>query len=240
MHNFCHRCGGEVSATGAYASDGHAPFCPHCGAPQLLLSDYTEPQSTGSGAEISGAGSSTGSLPPPRPNQIEWKTALRSAGLVAAVAVVLSVLASRIPSVSLVSTVWVVSASLTTLALYQRSRPLAAMNAGVGARIGVLVGVTLAFSLGAALSVGTVVARFGLHTMSTFDSDMTQAMKQQVETLSATRPIPPESLELINSLQFRTTMMLSGFAMVLGFIFILSIFGGAIGGLLRTRRRPTA
>ena len=78
MHEFCHRCGGELSA-----SDGSSPFCPHCGAPQIYLLDH-EPA-----AEIA-ATDTTGAAPPPAPRQVEWKTAIRCALLVAAVAAVLS------------------------------------------------------------------------------------------------------------------------------------------------------
>ncbi len=159
-----------------------------------------------------------------------------SSAIVAAVAAVLSLLAARIPTTSPLSTIWVVSASLTTLAMYQRRRPLASMNAGVGAKIGILVGIVLVLFLGATLSIGLVVARYGLHSMASFDADAAQAMKMQVEQLAATRPLPPDSLALVNSPQFRTTMMMMGFGIVLFGILVISIFGGAVGGLLRTRR----
>lgn len=222
------------------SSDGRSPFCPHCGAPQLLLSDYAEPLSTGTEEAVFPVATSTGNLPPPRPNQIDWKLALRSATIVAGIAVVLSAIGAKIPNVSPISTIWIISSSLTTLALYQRRRPLASMNAGIGAKIGILVGITLVFALGAALSVGTVIARFSLHAMGGFDSDTARAMKLQIDQVSATRPIPAESMALINSLQFRTTMMLAGFGIVLFFVFLISIFGGAVAGLLRTRRAPVA
>lgn len=233
MHEICHRCGGELPAVG-FASDGRSPFCPHCGSPQLLLSDYTEPLSTG--IEVAATGASTGTLPPPRPNQVDWQMALRGSVIVGAIASFLSVVAARIPNVSVVSSVWIVSASLTTLALYQRRRPLASMNAGVGAKIGILVGITLAFFLAATLSTGLVVARFVLHNLSGFDAEIAMAMKLQLQQLAAARPIPPDSLALINSLQFRATMMLTTFGIILFAILLISIFGGAIGGMLRTRR----
>ncbi len=238
MQDVCHRCGGDLFAAQLNTSDGRPPFCPHCGAPQLLLSDYAEPLSTGAEATLSEA--SSGSLPPPRPDQVDWRLAIRSAVVVAGIAVLLSVVAARLPNLSPLSTIWVISASLTTLALYQRRRPLAMMNAGIGARIGILVGITLAFFLGTALAIGMVVARFGLHSMSSFDNDTAQAMKAQLDQLATTRPIPPESLSLINSLQFRTTMMLTGFALLLLFIFMVSVFGGALAGLLRARRTTAA
>lgn len=182
------------------------------------------------------AGPSTGTLPPPRPNQIDWRMAIELAAIVAAVAAVLSLLAARLPNISPLSTVWVVSASLTTLAMYQRRRPLATMNAGIGARIGMLVGVALVLALGATLSAGMAVARYKLHSMSGFDADTAQAMKVQIDQLAATRPVPPESLAMINSVEFRTAMMLTGFGIAFVGVFLVSIFGGVVGGLLRTRR----
>jgi hypothetical protein len=235
MPEFCHRCGGELSPL---AGDGRPPFCPHCGAPQLLLSEYTEPLSTAASSDAF-AGPTAGTLPPPRPNHVDWKMALGSAAIVGAVAAVLSAISARSPNLSPISTIWIISASLTTLAIYQRRRPLASMNAGVGAKIGMLVGIVLATFLGAMLSVGLVIARYGLHSLSGFDADMAQAMKAQVQQLAASRPVPPESLALINSLQFRTTMMLTGVGLVLFFVLLISIFGGAVGGMLRTRRLGT-
>lgn len=199
-----------------------------------MLSDYTEPLSTG--LEAASDGASTGTLPPPRPNQVDWRMAVRLAVSVAIIAAGLSLLAARVPPASLVSTLWIVSASLTTLSMYQRRRPLASMNAGIGARIGTLVGVALVFFLGIALAAGMAVARFWLHSMSTFDAETAQALKAQIDQLAASRPIPPDSLALIQAPEFRVAMMLTGFGIVFGGVFLISIFGGAIGGLLRRHR----
>jgi hypothetical protein len=234
MRELCHRCGGELPVGESPAAGDNSAFCPHCGAPQLLLSDYSEPLSTG--AE---AGASTGALPPPRPNLIDWQLALRSAAFVAAVGAVLSAIAAGVPGVLLISTVWTVSASLTTLALYQRRRPLALMNAGVGAKIGILVGIVVVFFLGATLSAGMVVARFGLHNMANFDTETAQTfqnLKQRMNEVAAAHPgSPPISLP-IDTAEFRAAISLLGYGMVLFGIFVVSIFGGALGGLLRTRR----
>ena len=195
--------------------------------------DYTEPLSTGADLPI---GASSGTLPPPRPDQIDWKIAIRIAAVVAAVGASLSLVSARVPNLSPLSTVWVVSASLTTLAMYQRRRPSTLMNAGIGAKLGVVVGLALVFFLGAALSLGMVVARYKLHTMSNFDAETARALKMQMDQLAATRPIPPNSLALINSPEFRAAMMLTGFGIAFSGVFLISIFGGAVGGLLRTRR----
>ncbi len=200
----------------------------------MLLSDWSEPLSTGTEGAI--AGPSTGTLPPPRPNQIDWRMAVQIAAIVAVVGAALSLLAAKLPNIVPLSTIWVVSASLTTLAMYQRRRPLAIMNAGVGARIGTLVGLALVFFLGVALAAGLVVARYKLHDLAGFDAGTEQAVKIQLDQLAATRPVPPENLALINSIEFRTAMVLTGFGIAFAGVFVISIFGGAVGGLLRTRR----
>jgi hypothetical protein len=201
-----------------------------------MLSDYAEPLSTGTETQ----GVSTGALPPPRPNAIDWKMAVRSSAVVAGIAVALSAAAAKIPNISPLSTIWIISASLTTLALYQRRRPMASMNAGIGAKIGILVGVTLAFALGAALSVGVVVARFGLHALAAFDAAIAQVMKQLIDQVAAKQTIAPEQIAFINTIQFRTGYMLFVFAIVLVLVFLVSVFGGAVAGLLRTRRSTLA
>ena len=127
-------------------------------------------QQTG-GAEAN----TTGAIPPPRPQQVEWKTAIRCAVLVAGVAAGLSVVSQRVQVISLLSLLWTISGSIITLALYQRRRPLAWMDAGVGARIGLVVGLALVACLGVAWGVGGLVARYGLHSMAAFDAQLTAA-----------------------------------------------------------------
>src|SRR5260370_1266085 len=100
MREFCHRCGGELPA-----GDGPAPFCPHRGAPPIYLMDHEQPAETAEGG-------TTGAVPPPRPPQGGWETAVRCAALVALVAGVLSVVATKVPVLSPLSSLWTISGSL--------------------------------------------------------------------------------------------------------------------------------
>src|SRR5271168_2061306 len=199
MHQYCHRCGGELPA-----SDGASPFCPHCGSPQIFLQDYE--QQTG-GAEAD----TTGAVPPPRPQQVEWKTAIRCAVLVAGIAAVLSLVAARVELVSPLSWLWTISGSIITLALYQRRRPLAWMDAGVGARIGVVVGLALVTCLAVAMAIGGLVARYGLHSMAGVDASLTQMLHAQIEKAASTTPESPEVLKFLYSPEVKAGMMLTGF-----------------------------
>lgn len=225
MHEFCHRCGGELSD-----GDGASPFCPHCGAPQIYLVDYEQPQEL---AETN----TTGAAPPPQARQVEWKTAIRCALLVAAVAAVLSLVAARFESMSPLSWLWTVSGSLITLALYQRRRPLAWMDAGIGARIGVVVGVVLIGCLAVAMAAGGLVARYLLHNMAGFDAQLTQQLHLQIEHALTVNPEAKSIQGYLYSPEFRAGMMLAGFGLISGILLVLSTVGGAVGGLLRTRRK---
>ncbi|WP_158793042.1 zinc ribbon domain-containing protein [Granulicella sp. L60] len=228
MHEFCHRCGLELPA-----KDGLSPFCPHCGSPQIFLQDYEEQTSAGDA-------DTTGALPPPRMQQVEWRTAIRCAALVAGIAAVLTLVASRVQVVSLLSWVWTISGSIITLALYQKRRPLAWMDAGVGAKIGVVVGLALMACLAMAAAIGGLVARYGLHSMAGFDAELSQMLHAQVEKAAATTPETPDLLRFLYSPEVRAGMMLAGFAMMSGLLLVLSTVGGAVSGFLRMRRKVSA
>jgi hypothetical protein len=225
MQEYCHRCGGELPP-----SDGVSPFCPHCGSPQIYLQEY-EQQSGGSEANT------TGAVPPPRPQQVEWKTAIRCAVLVAGIAAVLGLVSARVEVVSPLSWLWTISGSIITLALYQRRRPLAWMDAGIGARIGVVVGLALVAFFAVAMAVGGLIARYGLHSMAGVDSWLTETLHAQYEKAAAVAPAPPELQRLWYSPEFRAGMMLATFGMMSGFLLVLSTVGGAVGGFMRMRRK---
>src|SRR5580693_7195839 len=72
---------------------------------------------------------------------------------------------ARVPVVSPLTWLWTISGSMITLALYQKRKPLAWMDASIGARIGVVVGLALVSCLAIAMAGAGLVARFGLHNM---------------------------------------------------------------------------
>src|SRR5271154_6226523 len=160
MHESCHRCGGALPA-----GDGLSPFCPHCGAPQIYLLDHEQ-------SDRAADADTTGTLPPPRPRKIEWRTAIQCAALVGAIAAVLSLVAERVPVITPLSSLWTISGSIIALGLYQWRRPLAWMDAGVGARIGIVVGLVLAVCLGITMAIVGLVSRYGLHTVPSYDAEL--------------------------------------------------------------------
>jgi len=227
MHEYCHRCGGELPGR-----NEASPFCPHCGSPQLYLQDYEQ--------QSGGEADTTGAVAGPKPQQVEWKTAIRCAVLVAGIAAVLSVVSVWVQLLSPLSWLWTISGSMLTLALYQRRRPLAWMDARVGARIGVVVGLALIACFAIAMATGGLVARYGVHSMGAVDMQMTDMLHREFEKASAINPQPAEAQRLWYSPEFRAGMMLTGFGMLSGFLLVLSTVGGAVGGFMRMRRKVSA
>jgi hypothetical protein len=236
MQQHCHRCGGELSE-----GDGVTTFCPHCGAPQLYLPEYDRPDGA---AEQD----STGTPPPPLPQMVEWKTAIRCAVVVAGIAAALTVLAMGLPGIPLLGTVgtfWTLTAAMTAVAFYQRRRPLAKMDARVGARIGFTTGLALVACIMIATAAAGVVARYALHRTAGFDAQVTEQLAELVRqtTVQASHSAAAGSPELAGFVRFMATpefragYVLGTVAFVSAVLLLFSTLGGAVGGLFRTRRR---
>jgi hypothetical protein len=227
MQEFCHRCGEELPA-----GSRESPFCPCCGSPQLFLA--LENQSVETGGEPAPGEASTGTLPPPHPQQVEWKTAIRCAVLVAGIAAVLMLGSMRVDMLSPLSFLWILSASMITMGLYQKRRPTAWIDVRIGARIGLVVGICLALGLGAAMAGWGLVGRYVLHSMGSFDAQM--ALQVQMAIQKSATPIPADMLGLIKSPEFRAGILLAGFGMLSVILLVVSTLGGAFAGLVRMRR----
>ena len=224
MHTNCHTCGGELPA-------GQTAFCPHCGAPQITLAlDFQTPDTS-----LVPGPATTGMRPPPRPQQVDWRLAIQCAIVVAAIGGVLAVGALRLPMLAPASMLWILSASLITLGLYQNRRPGAGMDARIGARIGLMVGICMAFGMAVPMAAAGVVARYGLRAMAGFDAQIStifQTFVQQSKT-----PISAEELQMFQWQEFRAAYVLLGAAFLAAILLAVSAATGAFGGLLRTRRR---
>ena len=221
----CHRCGADLDP-------GSGSFCcPHCGSPQLHIAPAI---SEGSSPE------STGAAPPPKPPELNWRSALVSGMLVAVVGAVLFAVASYVPALTIASLLWIVGAASIAIGVYRRRQPSLAMNGSVGARIGLSVGLLMSSFLSVALAGVGLVARFGTHSMGAFDAEMTQRMQQQVEKAIAANPAPAEVVQQMLSREFRTGVILAGLLVFALLILALSIVGGYVTGMAAAGRKSTA
>jgi len=226
MQPLCHRCG-EALSLRDQSSDATA-FCPHCGAPQLSFEADDAPAQEDAPA----------AAPPPRPRPVDWRAAIGSAALVAAVGALLCAAGARVPVFSLFTCIWVTSASLIALGLYRRRRPQARMDAAIGARIGGVVGLAMAVALAAAMAIIGLIARYPLHAMAGFDAQMAAALHDTMQRAAANgaNTTPPELLRVFYSPEFKAAMLLSTLAFVSGGLVLYSTIAGALGGLMYARR----
>jgi hypothetical protein len=238
MRETCHRCGEDLPA-----GSGESPFCPHCGTPQLTLSIENQSVETGGDPPPGPDGlPSTGATPPPLPQQVDWKMAIRCAVAVAGIGSVLKLAALAWDVLSPVSFVWMVSAPLITLGLYQKRRPAAWIDARVGTRIGLLAGLCLAIGIAIAMSGWGLVERFGLHAMGGFDTTLTgqitDGLTRSQQMLST--PVDPRVAALEQTPEFHAGFVMASGALGAVMLLAISAVGGAFAGMLRMRRGRVA
>jgi len=233
MRSFCHRCHGELTLDPADST-----FCPHCGAPQLRVIE--ENVSTATPLDTT-----TGALPPPHPGRLRWSTVVTLAALIAAIAAVLMTVVFWFPSAFPLAWLWTVSGAVIVLGLYQRRHPDTPLDAGLGARVGLVYGLLAVSSLALLTAASGLIARYGLHHMGPIDTwlsaTMHQAMEQQLKQLPANQPDAPMTADQMRALfyspEVRAGLSLSMLSVSALFLIAFSALGGAIGGLLRMRRR---
>ena len=234
---FCHRCGSELAAR-EWAGEGGF-FCPHCGAPQILLPEHMRAENSPEPTAATVAGTS-GVLAPPTPREIHWRTAIRYGALVAAIGGVLCGAGVVSSLASFLGFLWVVSGGVIALAFYQKHKPAAKMNVRVGFRIGVATGVMMTAALALALATAGVVARFGLHRMSEVDSQMVAFQTQMMEKMQEQKQNPEvqaEAIKLLRSPEVRGGVAVVYLGVLGAVLLVLSAGGGAFAGMLRSRQQ---
>lgn len=231
MLRSCHRCNGELSG-----SAGESTFCPHCGAPQLRVIEENVTPTAAPGAD------STGALPPPNPGRIVWSAAVASAAIVAGVASALTVAMLWLPVLFPLVWLWTVGGAVIVLALYRRRHPETRIDARAGASVGFVYSLLTLASLALVLAASAALARFRLHTMGPVDAWLSnvlhQAVAQQQQTNSPNLPtLTPDELRIFYSPEVRAGLALFLLSVIAAFLIAFSTLGGAVGGLLRLRRR---
>jgi hypothetical protein len=230
MEITCNRCHQTVHAEDC--------FCPSCGLPQLV---YTAESTSGQSqadrwTEVARDAS-----------MVEWKSAMRSAVLLAIPAGLLS---SGLSPVGIFGLFWMAAAAAWAVVLYVRGQGPAWITIGAGARIGLVTGLLAAW-LAFSVSGGTLfVQRFVLHQASQIDSEWKNRVQtSQQMTQEWTAEMEPSDAAQAQSLRTQVqAWMLSPwghagievFSLACNAIFLIffAAGGGALGArvLARTRR----
>lgn len=228
-------------------SDDAALFCPHCSAPQLLLPEHMRLDDP-----VGAAGSTTGTLPPPRvadSRGVDWRMALPGAAVVAVVGALLTVAGLKFDGVALLSFCWLMSGAVIAVGLYSRRRPRVWVDARVGLRIGVVTGLLMLGAMAVAGAGAGVVMRFVTHGMEAFDRQgVEQAKQAQVWALrwlqgqNQDKEVQERYVAFMNSPAMTSPEMRAGTELAqLGFegalLLLISAGSAAFSGMLQGRRR---
>jgi hypothetical protein len=168
---------------------------------------------------------------------VEWKTAIRCALVVGGVDGGLNLLGEWFPIAMAAGSLWTLSAAVITIGLYQRRRPLAWIDARVGVRIGIAAGLISAAAIAIATAVAGLVSRFGLHKTPLFIDQLAPVLAQLRANVAASST--PDIARFMSSPEFIAGFLLAGTGMSAVFVVILSVMGGALGGLIRAKSRAS-
>lgn len=223
MERLCHRCSNPLREDD--------PFCPHCGAPQLIVE----------AADSSFAQQPVIPLRGQAQGGVHWRAAIGTALLVAIPVGLLSALTRT-------SFLFVLAGGFATIALYRR-RTAAATDGRIGWRVGTVLGTVSAFLATAAWAAQLVIERYLLHHGAAIDALFNAAAQQQVKYwMQASAQQGPQPPEVMHAMQAVANFMLSPdghaasqltTAIVMSLSMILfAAAGGAIAGrVLAVRRR---
>jgi len=199
------------------------PFCPQCSAPQIRVSgpEPLAPAATAPEAEIE----QYAAYAPPQASTIEWPQALPSAGIALLAAIFLMLIGTP-------AGLGMLAAGFLCVVLYRRRCPATHVTAGMGARLGALTGV---------LGFGAVAAIFALWTAFRSGRELHDALLNYIQQYAAhsSDPHMQQVLELFNTPEGFTFIMILSLVMTLVAFVIFSSLGATIGAfLLHRKERP--
>jgi len=154
MELACLRCGNTL-----HEGEG---FCPHCGAPQLIV-DTSEPTGPQQPTQRLGVD----------PSRVQWRAAITYALLIAVPVGLLSALAGM-------SSLFVIAGGFGAIALY-RKRTEAFTDGSIGWRVGAILGAAAASIAALADGVRLIIQRYALHRGGEIDSQFAAVAQQLAE-----------------------------------------------------------
>jgi hypothetical protein len=217
METTCSRCHQTIASDGLY--------CPSCGLPQLVYAGE-EAAGTGQAERWTNAVRDAG--------DVDWRTALRGAAMLAVPAGLLS---CGLSPVGVLGLFWMAAAAAWAVTLYVRRQKAAQqpswVSVGAGARIGLVTGIIAGWMAFAATGVSLFVMRYGMHQGKSLD-DMWQAMvtasvNQQLSMANADAGAITTVKNLLLSPEGRAGSMFGGMALLEAGLLLFAVAGGAIG-----------
>lgn len=197
------------------------PFCTRCNAPQIRVAG-PEPLGVPPAAVPEVVIEKYTSHATPLPFALEWAQALPSAGIALLVA-------TFIIAVSRSTVLGMLAAGFLSVVLYRRRCPATPVTVGMGTKLGAITG---------ALGFGVVAAALALWTAFRSGKEIHDAFLNyfQQNAAQGSDPRVQQVLELFNTSEGFTFIMIFSLIMTLVAFLIFSSLGGAIGAFLLHRK----
>ena len=212
MEHPCYKCGANVE-------DG-TPFCPRCNAPQIRVAGPAPLPPLA--AAPNGVIEPSTSYTPPLHSALDWHQAVPSAGMAILAALFLILL-------GMPAGLGMLAAGFLSVLLYRRRCPLTHLTAGMGARLGALTG---------GIGFGVLAAILALWTAFRSGKEIHDALLNYIQQYAAhsSDPHMQQVLELFNTPEGFTFIMILTLIMTLVAFLIFSSAGGALGAFLLYRK----
>lgn len=223
MEMLCHRCGNSLR-------EGEN-WCPHCGAPQLVVETGDSAFVAQSAVRFQGD-----------PHRVQWRAAITSALIMAIPLGLISGLAGT-------SLLIVLGAGVVTVWLYQR-RTRSFSDGRVGWRIGSMLGAAAALLACGVYAARMLVQRYLMHSGPAIDAEFQASAKQAIEVWkNANVQQGAQPAELAHAVANASAFLLSpnghaamqlllAVSMSAG-ILLFAALGGALGGWWQSSRART-
>jgi hypothetical protein len=239
----CSRCHGDLPTE----VSGDLLYCPHCGAPQVILSEELREQfeQQQSAAQNPAPGADSEHVPVESisdPTAIAWSRALQLIALGGALFGLLLLIALSFPALGLFALLWTMIAPIVLLGIYAARHPQSRITTRFGARFGLLTGLSIGI---AGLLIATfhlLVLRFALHQGPVIDQHIA-AIVGQMQTPEFTKALGIDKAEmqhafdLYNVPEYRAGLFLADSMVMVGMYAMYAAVAGAFSGLLRSRGR---
>jgi hypothetical protein len=209
----CYKCGAGVE-------DG-TPFCTRCNAPQIRVIGSEAPGLPDIATPEVAIEKHT-SHATPLLSALEWPQALSSAGIALLVATIIIVMSKS-------TVLGMLAAGFLAVVFYRRRCPAAAVTVGMGTKLGAITG---------GLGFGMVAAALALWTAFRSGKEIHDAFLNyfQQNAAQGSDPRVQQVLELFNTPEGFTFIIIVSLVMTLIAFLILSSLGGAIGAFLLHRK----
>ncbi len=214
MEHSCYKCGASVE-------DG-TPFCPRCNAPQIRVAG---PEPVAAAEATRDGAIEQYTTQASSPTALEWHHALPSAGIALLAAIFLIFLGTP-------AGLGMLAAGFFSVLLYRRRSPATYLTAGMGARLGALTG---------GLGFGVFALILALWSAFRSGKELHDALLNYFQQYAAhsSNPNMQQVIELFNTPEGFTFIMILTLIMTLIAFAIFSSLGGTIGAfLLQRKERP--